>query len=227
VLAAAMAAVTTRIHFLSTVYLLPLRHPLAVAKSVATAALVAGDRIELGVGVGWQRDEFDAVGVDFRTRGRRTDEAIGALRELWTPGPTEHHGRFFDFGPLIAEPTLLRAPPIHVGGSSPAAIRRAARLGDGYITMPATSVELAELLPQVREAATREGRDPADLEILANCSDARTADDYGRVADLGADVVLVRPVNLGGAPDLSGVRTGLDQFAARVLEPLARSTEAD
>ncbi|HVW42007.1 MAG TPA: LLM class F420-dependent oxidoreductase [Amycolatopsis sp.] len=224
VLSSALAAVTTRLHFLSTVYLLPLRHPLLTAKAVATAALIAGDRIELGVGVGWQREEFEALGVDFTSRGRRTDETIELLRALWRPGPTEHHGEFFEFGQLVTEPALERPVPIYVGGSSDAAMRRAARLGDGFITMPATLTALAELIPRLRDLVAERGRDAEAFQILANNVDARTAEDYARLAELGATVALVRPTNFGCNDGSSDIRSALEDFAERVVVPLSATS---
>ena len=89
---AAMAAVTTPLRFSSSVYLLPLRNPIDVAKQAATAALISNNRITIGFGVGWQKEEFDAMGVDFHTRGRRTDEMIVVMRKLWAGGTVSHHG---------------------------------------------------------------------------------------------------------------------------------------
>src|SRR5688500_16889343 len=133
---AAMAAVTTRLRFVSTVYLLPLRHPLVTAKSVGTAAVLSGNRITLGIGVGWMKEEFAQLGQDFRTRGKRTEEIIEVLRKLWAGGPVEHHGRFYDFGPLDLSPVPDRPVPIWIAGGSDAVLRRTAAIADGWIGAP-------------------------------------------------------------------------------------------
>jgi alkanesulfonate monooxygenase SsuD/methylene tetrahydromethanopterin reductase-like flavin-dependent oxidoreductase (luciferase family) len=98
---------------------------------MGTAAVLAEGRVELGVGVGDLRDEFDALGVDFHSRGRRTDESIEALRSLLRSGPVSHHGPFWDIGPIYLHPAPQRPVPILIGGESKAALQRAARLGDG------------------------------------------------------------------------------------------------
>ncbi len=124
---AAMAAVTRRLRFATLVYILPLRNPLEVAKSTATLDLLSDGRFVLGVGAGWMKEEFDQLGVDFRTRGARFDESIDVLRTLWSGGMVEHHGRFFDFARLQMSPKPKRSVPIYVGGASDAALRCAAQ----------------------------------------------------------------------------------------------------
>ena len=119
---AALAARTTRLRFATMVYILPLRHPLEVAKTVGTVALLSGGRVALGCGAGWIREEYDALGVDFATRGRRFDEMIGVLRALWESGAVEHHGRFFDLPRLSMSPAPGTSIPIWVGGLAPAAL---------------------------------------------------------------------------------------------------------
>ena len=132
VLIASLAALTTRIRFFTSVYVLPLRNPFQVAKSVGTAAVLSGDRVDLGIGIGWCREEFELLGADFSTRGRRTDEALDLLAALWRPGTTTFEGRFHSAPPLTMEPTPSRPVPVFVGGLSEVAFARAAR-HDGWI----------------------------------------------------------------------------------------------
>ena len=130
------AAVTSRITVGAGVVLLPLRHPSVVAKEFASLDYLSGGRTILGVGVGGESGpDFDAVGVSPRERGARTDEAMVALRALFRDSPAAHRGRFFSFEGISIEPRAARpgGPPLWVGGRSPAAIRRAAALGDGWI----------------------------------------------------------------------------------------------
>jgi probable F420-dependent oxidoreductase len=150
VLFGALSAVTSRLHFMPTVYILPLRHPLVVARAMGTAAVLANGRIELGVGVGHLKNEFDALGVDFATRGRRTDEAIVALRSLLSSGPVAHHGEFWQIEPIYLHPAPARPIPIFVGGESNAALERTARLADGYISIPHTLEDLETLMHELR-----------------------------------------------------------------------------
>jgi probable F420-dependent oxidoreductase len=163
---AAMAAVTRRLRFGTMVTILPLRHPLEVAKTVGTAALLSGGRVALGVGVGWIREEFETLGVDFASRGARTDEAIGALRALWKGGMVERRGRFFAFGPLQMSPAPGHPIPILVGGTSAAALRRAARLGDGWIGTGHAPDAAAALLGRLRALRREAGREAAPFETI-------------------------------------------------------------
>jgi probable F420-dependent oxidoreductase len=163
---AAMAAVTTRLHFATMVYILPLRHPLEVAKAVATAALLSGGRVALGAGAGWIREEFDALGVDFATRGRRFDEMIEVLRKVWTGAMVEHRGACFDLPPLQMSPAPPAPIPIWVGGTSDRALRRAARLGDGWIGTGQHPDELPQLLGRLRAQREKAGRAQLPFETL-------------------------------------------------------------
>src|SRR6185503_4496640 len=112
------AAVTTRLQFVTGVYILPLRHPLEVAKSVASIALLSGNRVGLGVGAGWMREEFDVLGREFKGRGKRLDEQIEVIRKVWRGGMVEHHGTHYDFPPLQMSPAPTALPPILIGGQS-------------------------------------------------------------------------------------------------------------
>ncbi len=132
-----VAAATERIELATGVLLLPLRHPTLTAKITATVDMLSGGRLLLGVGVGGEfPPEFAAVGAPIEERGPRTDEAIEIIRRHWTEQKVEHHGRFHDFGPVKIEPKPVRpgGPPILVGGRKAASMRRAGRLGDGYIS---------------------------------------------------------------------------------------------
>jgi probable F420-dependent oxidoreductase len=129
--AAHLAAHTTTLKLGSGVLVLPLRSPFVTARAVASAQLLSGGRIVLGIGTGWLREEFDAVGEDFDARGRRTDEAIGILRRLWSGEVVEHDGESYSFGKVQFVPAV-DPPPIVIGGISKPALRRAARLGDGW-----------------------------------------------------------------------------------------------
>ncbi len=156
---AAMAQVTQRIPFATLVYVLPLRDPFEVAKATGTAAVLSGGRLILGAGAGWMKEEFDAVGIDFATRGKRFDEMAEVMRKLWTGRMVEHHGTHFDFGPMQMSPAPSAPVPIYVGGISDAALRRAARIGDGWMGSGQTPEELAVILGKLRELRKRYGRE--------------------------------------------------------------------
>jgi probable F420-dependent oxidoreductase len=136
VVLAGVATRTTIIGLGTSVFILPLRHPIAVARSAVTLDRMSGARFTFGVGVGWLQDEFEIMGQDFHNRGKRTDEMIALLRQLWTDDTIEFHGEFYDIPPIKFHPKPVnrqRGIPIFVGGTSPAALRRAGRLGDGWI----------------------------------------------------------------------------------------------
>ena len=169
-LLAFLAARTDRIRLGTGVMVVPHHHPLILAKRLATIDVLSGGRMLLGAGVGWMREELESTGVDFSRRGRRLDETLAAMRELWALPPYEKgaavsgasfHGEFFDFDDVWSEPRPVRpgGVPIHIGGHSEAAARRCGRLGDGFHPLGLDRWELA------RRTAEEHGRDPSQLEL--------------------------------------------------------------
>jgi probable F420-dependent oxidoreductase len=130
----AMAAVTTRLRFMTYVYVVPLRNAFALAKQAATVAALSNNRVVLGTGVGWLREEFETVGEGWSTRGRRMDEMLDILRDFWDDGYAEYHGQFYDFPRSGMFPVPTERIPIWIGGHSGRAAERAARF-DGYMPM--------------------------------------------------------------------------------------------
>ncbi len=218
----AMAAVTERIRFTTGVYVLPLRNPFVVAKAVSTAAVMSGDRITLGVGVGWMKDEFDLLQQSFRNRGRRMDEMIEVMRTLWAGGMVEHHGEYYDFGRLQMSPAPKARIPIVIGGLSEPALRRVGRLGDGWISDIHTTQELREIVAKIRAYREEYGRADAPLEIVAACSDAFDAGGYRRLEDVGVTHVQTMPwLMYGGSTDsLDDKVDGIRRFADDVIDKL-------
>ena len=153
------AAKTSSIRLAAGVLILPQLNPLVLAKQAATLDRLSNGRLVLGVGVGWLREEFDALGVPWAARGRRTDEYIAILRKAWALGPTAHDGEFMAFAPLMVHPKPARESgiPIVIGGHSEAAARRAGRLGDGFHPQGVRGAELRPLLQIMREAADGAG----------------------------------------------------------------------
>lgn len=207
-----LAGQTEQIHFGTQVYNIGLRHPFIVARAVATLDVVSNGRLEFGIGASWLEAEWEAVGLDFATRGRRVDESIDICRRLWSEQVVEHHGEFFDFGPVMFEPKPAHAPwpPLHIGGDGPAALRRAAQVGDGWIPMNHTLEQIpasATRIARLREAAGR----PGDVEITLG-GGGTGLDELKRSADAGVGRVLVRPWERGSEA-LDGIR----RFAEQVL----------
>jgi probable F420-dependent oxidoreductase len=172
VVLAYVAAATQRIRLATNVFILPLRHPLQTARSVVTLDRVSGGRVTLGIGVGWLPDEFEYLEVDFADRGRRTDAAIRAIRRLWSEDVIEVHDEHFHFGPVKFNPKPLQKPsiPIEVGGSSKPALRRAGRLGDGWIEIGSRDLDdFTTKLRVVMEARDDAGR-AGPFEVTASAT---------------------------------------------------------
>ncbi len=216
----AMSAVTERLRFITSVYVLPLRNPVQVAKTVATAAALSRGRVVLGVGVGWMREEFEALEQPFESRGRRADEALEVLQRLWDPdGYAEHHGEFFDLPSLEMRPAPPEPVPVWVGGVSPRALRRAATRADGWISEVHSSAELAGHLERLRAMRADSSRAGQPFSVLGAATDAFTRDGYRRLADLGVTHVQTLPWTLYGlrGESLEERREGIARFGEDVI----------
>jgi probable F420-dependent oxidoreductase len=187
-----LAGRTEHIRLGTHVYLLALRHPFAAARAVQTLDLVSGGRAEVGIGAGWLESEWDAVGLDFHTRGRRLDEAIEVCRRLWTEPVVEHHGRFYDFDQVMFEPKPIQPPPLHVGGESEAALRRAARLGDGWIGMGHTLESAGHAVGRLRQLRKEAGRAADRFEVTLS-GGVNGPEDVQRWEETGVDRLIVSP----------------------------------
>jgi probable F420-dependent oxidoreductase len=189
-----LAARTDRIRLGTHVFNIGLRHPFTTARGVQTLDLLSGGRFEFGIGASWLRQEWDAAGLDFTTRGRRVDEAIEVCKRLWREETVSHHGEFFDFDGVAFEPKPLQAPwpPILVGGESDAALRRAARAGDGWLGMGHTFESAAAPIDRLRRLLDEHGRDPAAFEIVLG-GPARDPSDIDRWRALGVTRLIVSP----------------------------------
>jgi probable F420-dependent oxidoreductase len=221
---ATMAARTTVLRFITGVFILPLRHPLIVAKALATLDVLTNGRVELGLGVGWLREEFEALGQDFGTRGRRTNEAIDVMRKVWSGEPVEHHGEFFHFDPIVMQPAPTRPVPIYVGGSSPAALDRAARLGDGFIPPVTTQPQTRRLIEDVSERRAQCGRTERPFEVIGSAVECRTPGEFEAFAEIGITMVRVDPFALYGRSyggmSFDERRRHLERYADEVLRPM-------
>jgi probable F420-dependent oxidoreductase len=207
-----VAAMTKRIKLATGVLILPQRNPVVLAKEVATLDVLSGGRAILGVGVGWLREEFDAIGVPFEERGRRTDDYVHALRALWEQDEPTYHGQFVDFERAKSYPKPVQGTvPIVVGGHTKAAARRAGRLGNGFFPARATPDELRELLDEMHRAAKDAGRDPDGIEVTAG--GAMDVDGAKRYAELGVQRLVLPPLGF----DLETLEAQLGQFGENVI----------
>ncbi|MEY2478163.1 MAG: hypothetical protein QOG87_3478 [Actinomycetota bacterium] len=207
-----VGAVTKRIKLATGVLILPQRNPLVLAKEVATLDVLSGGRVMLGVGVGWLREEFDAIGVPFEERGARTDEYVAAMRALWTEDEATFKGQFTSFERAKSFPKPVRGTvPIVVGGHTKPAARRAGRLGDGFFPAKTSPDELADLLDEMRKAAKDAGRDGDAIEVTAGGS--MDVDGIKRFADLGVSRIVIPPLGF----DVETLKAQLGNFADNVI----------
>jgi probable F420-dependent oxidoreductase len=226
-LMAYLAAVTERITLATGVLVLPNHQAVVLAKRIATVDVLSGGRVRMCVGVGWMDEELLATGADPRTRGRRTDETIEAMRALWAdagPSGADFDGAFVTFRHAHSFPKPVQAGgvPIHIGGHSEAAARRAGRLGDGFQPLGLAPDVLATRLAQVRESAEAAGRDPEAIELsLSGYLPATSEQDVLDAESLGA-VRLVASTSMTG--DLAQLHDEMSEFAERFgLAPTAPS----
>jgi probable F420-dependent oxidoreductase len=210
------AAVTERIKLATGILILPQRHPIYVAKEVATLDVLSNGRAILGIGIGWLREEFDALGIPFEERAARTAESVRAMRSLWKGEPAPFEGKFFRWGALESNPKPVQSPgvPIVVGGHTESAARRAARYGDGFFPGVADTAKLKALLATLREECNRLGRKASEIEITAG--GAMDVDGIRRFEDMGVSRIAIPPP----AFDAEGIRTGLHAFADQVMAKL-------
>jgi probable F420-dependent oxidoreductase len=213
-----VGAIAPTLRLGTCILIVPQRNPLVLAKELATLDHLTDGRVELGLGVGWMREEFEALGIPWERRGARNDEYVAAMRALWSGPHAEFHGEFVDFPPVTCSPRPVNGSiPIMVGGDTPVAIRRAARLADGYYPGTTDPVALAQRINDLRQAAEKEGRDPDSIAIHAMFG-PQIADPLAGAEEfqkLGVERVML-PAFFFGGPD------GLEKLAAfgeRVVKP--------
>ncbi len=211
-----VAGTTSRIRLGTAILILPQHNPVITAKQVATLDHLSGGRIELGIGVGWMREEFDAIGASFDDRGPRTDEYVAAMRELWTAERPTFHGRFVDFDAAYCRPQPAQGSvPIIIGGDSKVAARRAGRIGDGYFPARGAPADLFDL---ARRTAEAHGRDPDAIEFTAAVPD--DLETIPALAALGVTRVAVPVSSVAGLPtaiatpdDVAAWQPTIERFA--------------
>ena len=212
-----VAGATSTIRLGTGVLILPQRQPVVVAKELATLDVLSRGRVLLGVGVGWLEEEFAAVGVPFAERGARTDDHIGALRALWSQDRATYHGPFTSFTECLSRPQPIAGTiPVHIGGHSEVAARRAGRLGDGFFPAQGSHDRLAALFSLARETARRAGRDPEAIELTAagdGCFGPGALDEVAALAALGVTRVVVPAFRFVADTESSLARYGEEVIA--------------
>jgi probable F420-dependent oxidoreductase len=194
-----VAAATSSIRIATGVLLLPEHNPVLVAKQAATLDMLSGGRLTLGIGIGWSREEFDALGVPFERRGARTEEYVDAMRTLWRDDVASFDGEFVGFNAVRVNPKPWQDGriPIVLGGNSDAALRRVATWGDGWYGFNLESVDaVAERVAYLRDLCGERGRDPAELRLAVALRDLKPGDAVA-LATLGVDELVI----VDGPPD--------------------------
>ncbi|GAA2643777.1 LLM class F420-dependent oxidoreductase [Dactylosporangium fulvum] len=207
------AAHTSTLRLGTAMLILPEHHPVDLAKRLATVDVLSGGRLLAGVGVGWLREEYAAVGVPFEERGARADEYLAAMHALWTGSPATFHGRFVSFDAVHSKPRPVNGTvPIHVGGHSRAAVRRAARFGAGWYPLGVHGDAFTTLLDQLRAECRAVGRDPAEVEITMRAPGSRA--ELETLRSQGVARVVIR----ADADDPVGVRDKVRRYQREVMK---------
>ena len=221
-----LAAVTSTVKLGTSVVVLPLHAPVVLAKRVATLDALSGGRVLFGVGLGWQVEEYRAVGVPYEERGARADEAIEVLRACWAPDPVSFSGPFTQVPPasVLPKPARGAAVPIVIGGSTRVAARRAGRLGDGFFPYVCGPEEFADRIDVIRATAHEHGRDPDAIELTAwpgsyRYGSAFDLDLAKQYADLGVTRFVVSAQEAAG-PTFDDLRRFLTDYREQVLDRL-------
>ena len=213
-----VAAAAPSLRLGTCILIVPQRNPLVLAKELATLDWLSGGRVELGLGVGWLEEEFQALGVPWERRGARNDEYVAAMRALWAGPEAEFHGEFVDFEPATCSPRPVRGSiPILVGGDSAPAIRRAARIADGYFPGTSDPVALSGLITQLGEAAAKEGRSLDDIGV-SSIFGPQMADPVpgaAQLEEIGVERAMVPAFFFAGPGGLDR----LSEFGEKVVRP--------
>ncbi len=208
------AAVTKKIRLGTGILILPQRHPAYVAKEFATLDVLSRGRAMAGVGIGWLREEFDVVGVPFRERAARTEEAVRAIRSLWSEGAQPFEGEYYRWKAVESNPKPVQKPgvPIVVGGHVEGAARRAARVGDGFFPARGDLPTLKPLLDALRDECGKTGRNPDEIEISTGAP-SLDLDTVRRYEDLGVARLVMAPP----AFDPEGLKAALPKLAEDLI----------
>ena len=222
VMIGALSTITTRLRFTNNIFVLPMRNPYLTAKAISTAAIVSNNRITPAIGVGWSSDEFALMQQDFKTRGKRTDEILEILRLLWTGEMVEYNGKYYQFDRMEMNPAPTAPIPIWIGGISEPAMRRSARLGDGWVSDLQTSDEIIESVKKIQAWRQEYGRGAEPFEVMATPSDAFDVDGYKRLEDHGVTHILTMPWPFyhGDTDDLDKKIDGVKRYADDIIGKL-------
>lgn len=208
------AAVTKEIRLATGILILPQRHPIYTAKELATLDVLSGGRVTCGIGIGWLEEEFTSLGIPFKERAGRTEEAVKAMRHLWSADAKPFDGKYYKWNAIESNPKPVQpgGVPIVVGGHVEGAARRAARIGDGFF--PAKG-DFRKLFAAVHDECEKIGRDPGEVELTAG-GPVRNLDDVKKMQDLGVSRLIIPPPGY----DRDGIERGLEKLGNEVISKL-------
>lgn len=212
----AMASVTSRMKFSTNIFVLPLRNPFDVAKSASTISQISKNRLIMGFGSGWMEEEYKAMGVDFKTRGKRYTEMLEILPLLWKNEMVEYHGEIFDFPPLQMCPTPAGKIPIYLGGNAKVAKRRAARMADGWLMQRFSRKTIGDMIKEMHDFLGENNRSRDSFEIIVTATGNKDA--YKQFEDAGVTGII----NLPDPKTEIGPNVPLDQMK-RYIEDYAEN----
>ncbi|MFI5613325.1 TIGR03619 family F420-dependent LLM class oxidoreductase [Amycolatopsis sp. NPDC051903] len=225
VAAASMGAVTERLEFYTSVLKLGSRNPVLLARQVNSVAALTGGRFGLGLGIGWSPEEFEWCGAPYERRGKRFDEAIEVLRLILDGGMVEYHGEFFDFDKLRMSPTPPKRVPFYIGGHTDVALRRAARVGDGWSSAMMTLDQLRDTIKRLKELLAERGRENDAFEFQAVCVDRFGLEGFRQQAEVGVTDAITMPWVFEGlgfdaevGPKVDAIRKFGDEVIAKFGE---------
>jgi probable F420-dependent oxidoreductase len=220
VTAASLGVISPRLKFCTSIFILPMQDPITVAKAVSTAACLTGNRILLGVGAGWMKEEFDLTGQDFANRGPRMDEMLVVIEKLCSGTMVEHHGDFYDVPACQMSPAPTERVPVLIGGHSAPALRRAATADGWFSAGPYTEAEAATHLTALREARREAGTLDQPYECIVGLTSKPDRGEFERLEALGATAFTIVPSYYTGNPNpsLDDRRRDMEAFAEEFIK---------
>jgi probable F420-dependent oxidoreductase len=188
----AMGVATRKIEFATNIYLAALRDPFTAARAVAAASVYTGGRIACGVSAGWIEEEYEMLGLDFHSRGRRLDETVTVLRKLWSGESVSHHGEFFNFDHALMSPKPVQPVPVWSGGASKAALKRAAN-NDGWLAVPMTAAQLEKTVLYLHSLRKENGKENEHFEVCGSLLEHLTPERQERLESIGVQGIGTAP----------------------------------
>lgn len=218
----ALSMVTTRLRFMPNVYVLPMRHPIEVAKGLSTAAVFSKNRVVFGIGAGWLQEEFEGLDKPFDARGRRMDEQIPIVQKLLAGEVVSASGEFYKFAPLRMNPIPTKPVPFWIGGMNAAALRRAAQFGNGWTGAGTSFEETVAILTELQRLRKQFGRDREPFDCLIPLTEQLPPDKMKKLFELGFTGTVSWPLSFQMAPGatLQQKKDKIRELGEKLIDPV-------